>query len=100
MFEEVKARQGATTPGTLANPGAAGAGWLQKIGNNLGLALPVQTKFDKTTETSLTYMKDFHGKSVLMTGATGGIGAKVAKKLMKAGKKIVLCRHQLYIYRC
>jgi NAD(P)-dependent dehydrogenase (short-subunit alcohol dehydrogenase family) len=31
-------------------------------------------------------MKDFKDKRVIMTGATGGIGAKVAKKLLKAGK--------------
>jgi NAD(P)-dependent dehydrogenase (short-subunit alcohol dehydrogenase family) len=30
-------------------------------------------------------MNTFMGKNVLMTGATGGIGSKVAKKLIKAG---------------
>ena len=34
-------------------------------------------------------MKCFEGKSVIMTGATGGIGSKVAKKLLKAGMKSV-----------
>lgn len=31
-------------------------------------------------------MQSFQGKNVIMTGATGGIGSKVAKKLLKAGK--------------
>jgi FlaA1/EpsC-like NDP-sugar epimerase len=31
-------------------------------------------------------MKHFEGKSVVLTGGTGGIGSKVAKKLLKAGK--------------
>jgi NAD(P)-dependent dehydrogenase (short-subunit alcohol dehydrogenase family) len=35
-------------------------------------------------------MKDFKDKRVIMTGATGGIGAKVAKKLLKAGAKVVM----------
>jgi NAD(P)-dependent dehydrogenase (short-subunit alcohol dehydrogenase family) len=34
----------------------------------------------------LTYSKGFAGKKFIMTGATGGIGAKVAKRLLKAGK--------------
>ena len=33
-------------------------------------------------------MKNFEGKSVVLTGGTGGIGSKVAKKLLKAGKLI------------
>ena len=83
----MKARQaGATTPGTLANPGAAGAGFLSRLGNGLGIAAN-STKTDKTHSTQLTYMKHFEGKSVVMTGATGGIGSKVAKKLLKAGMK-------------
>lgn len=85
MFDEIKARQGATTPGTLPNPGAAGTGILSRLGNSLGIAPPIATKFDKSTETCLTYMKDFKDKRIIMTGATGGIGAKVAKKLLKAG---------------
>jgi len=31
-------------------------------------------------------MNYYAGKNVIMTGATGGIGSKVAKKLLKAGK--------------
>lgn len=39
MLNDIKARQAATpTPGTLANPGAAGAGWISRIGNGLGIA--------------------------------------------------------------
>jgi NAD(P)-dependent dehydrogenase (short-subunit alcohol dehydrogenase family) len=34
----------------------------------------------------MTYQKDFNGKNVIMTGATGGIGSAVAKKLLKNGK--------------
>jgi FlaA1/EpsC-like NDP-sugar epimerase len=45
-------------------------------------------KAEKTFETSLTYMKSFEGKSVVLTGGTGGIGSKVAKKLLKAGKHL------------
>jgi 3-oxoacyl-ACP reductase-like protein len=99
MFEEIKARQGATTPGTLPNPGAAGTGILSRLGNSLGIAPPIATKFDKGTETCLTYMKDFKDKRVIMTGATGGIGAKVAKKLLKAGmRNIIIIRYSSY--RC
>lgn len=91
-FNEIKARQErATTPGTLANPGAAGAGWISRIGNNLGIAqgiAQVMPKAEKTFETSLTYMKSFEGKSIVLTGGTGGIGSKVAKKLLKAGKPL------------
>ena len=39
----------------------------------------------KNYSTCLTYMKSFEGKNVVMTGATGGIGSIVAKKLLKAG---------------
>ena len=35
-------------------------------------------------------MKSFEGKSVLITGGTGGIGSKVARKLLKAGAKLVM----------
>lgn len=31
-------------------------------------------------------MKFYSGKNVILTGATGGVGSKVAKKLIKAGK--------------
>ena len=34
----------------------------------------------------MTYMKFYSGKNVILTGATGGVGSKVAKKLIKAGK--------------
>lgn len=71
------------TPGTLANPGAAGAGLLSRIGNGLGLV--GETKIDKPYQTNLTYLKSYQGKSIIITGATGGIGSKVAKRLMKAG---------------
>ena len=59
------------------------------MGNNLGIA-PAMPKVEKNYETCLTYMKHFEGKSVVMTGGTGGIGAKVAKKLLKAGKLIIV----------
>lgn len=86
IFEEVKARQaGRATPGTLANPNAAGAGWLSSMGNKLGIVLP-EKKAEKNYESCLTYMKGYYGKNVVMTGATGGIGSKVAKRLLKAGR--------------
>jgi len=74
------------TPGTLANPGAAGAGFLSRLGNGLGLV--GEAKQNKPYQTNLTYMKSYQGKSIIMTGATGGIGSKVAKRLMKAGMYI------------
>jgi len=33
---------------------------------------------------SMTYMKQFAGKNILLTGASGTIGANVARKLLKA----------------
>jgi len=33
-------------------------------------------------------MQTYHGKNVIITGGTGAIGSKVAKKLLKAGKNI------------
>lgn len=35
-------------------------------------------------------MSSFKDKKVIMTGGTGGIGSKVAKKLLKAGAKVVM----------
>jgi len=35
----------------------------------------------------LTYKKSYNGKNVIMTGGTGGIGSKVAKKLLKSGNQ-------------
>jgi NAD(P)-dependent dehydrogenase (short-subunit alcohol dehydrogenase family) len=35
-------------------------------------------------------MSSFKDKNVVITGATGGIGSKVAKKLLKAGAKVVM----------
>jgi len=37
----------------------------------------------------LTYLKGYQGKNVIMTGGTGGIGSKVAKKLLKAGNESI-----------
>ena len=33
---------------------------------------------------SMTYMKQFAGKNILLTGASGTIGANIARKLMKS----------------
>ena len=76
-FEEVKAKQSVS--------GTAGQ-WFSKIGGGLGFG-PTQ-KESKNYTTCLTYMKYFEGKHVIMTGATGGLGAKVARKLLKAGNTI------------
>ncbi len=82
-FEEVKAKQG---PGAQ---GIAAAGqWFSKIGTGFtgipGFGGGAQ-KEEKNYTTCMTYMNSFQGKAVVMTGATGGIGSKVAKKLLKAG---------------
>lgn len=46
-------------------------------------------------------MKHFEGKNVILTGATGGIGSKVAKKLLKAGMKpFIVNKLTSYINRC
>ena len=46
------------------------------------------SKKEKNTTTQMTHMKSYQGKGVIMTGATGGIGSKVAKKLIKAGNSL------------
>lgn len=38
----------------------------------------------------MTYTKSFAGKNVIMTGATGGIGSKVARKLLKSGARVIM----------
>jgi len=38
----------------------------------------------------MTYLKDFKDQNVIITGGTGGIGAKVARTLLKNGAKVVL----------
>jgi len=35
-------------------------------------------------------LKEFKNLNVIITGATGGIGAQVARKLLKNGAKVVL----------
>lgn len=47
-------------------------------------------KEPKTHLSCLDYMNSFKGKNIIMTGATGGIGSKVAKKLLKAGNFHIL----------
>lgn len=67
--------------------GAAGS-WLSKnIGGlgNFGFGSQAEKEVKNYT-TCMSHMKSFQGKSFIMTGATGGIGSKVAKKLLKAGK--------------
>jgi hypothetical protein len=54
-------------------------------------------KVEKQYETSLDHMKWFEGKSVIMTGATGAIGSKVAKKLLKAGMLSII---HIFLNRC
>src|SRR5687768_7444588 len=68
-----------------------GGGWCSNIGKGIGGAFTggVPEKEIKNYQTCLTYMKSFNGKRVIMTGATGGIGSKVAKKLIKAGKDLI-----------
>ena len=70
--------------------GAAGS-WLQKNVGGFGSAFTgfaggQAEKEVKNYTTCLTHMKSFQGKNIIMTGATGGIGSKVCKKLLKAGK--------------
>ncbi len=92
-FEEVKARQGAPVQGNQNAFGGAG-NWLQKnlggFGGSNILSYAGQgtggENLPKNYTTCLTYMNHFQGKSVIITGATGGIGSKVAKRLLKAGK--------------
>jgi len=62
---------------------SAGAGWFGGLGFNKSKG---PQKASKSFETSLTYSNYFAGKNVIMTGATGGIGSKVARKLVKYGK--------------
>jgi FlaA1/EpsC-like NDP-sugar epimerase len=31
----------------------------------------------------MTFLESFRGKRIIMTGATGGVGSKIAKKLLK-----------------
>lgn len=38
----------------------------------------------------MTYMRFYSGKNVILTGATGGVGSKVAKKLIKAGARVIM----------
>ena len=40
--------------------------------------------------TSLKYMESYLGKNCIVTGATGAVGSKVAKKLLKAGANVYL----------
>ena len=67
--------------------------WLKQIGFGPGLTsafgFSSQRKEEKTYTSCLKYPKFFEGKNVLVTGATGGIGAKVTKKLLKYGAKVV-----------
>ena len=43
----------------------------------------------------MSHMESYRGKSVIMTGGTGGIGSKVLKRLLKAGKMQIF-----KFYRC
>ena len=54
---------------------------------------PVELKKISYKE-SMTYMKQYTGKNILLTGASGTIGANVARKLMKAdiGKLVMFVR--------
>ena len=58
----------------------------------MGFGVPGKVKASEKKKkdyvTSLTYANSFSGKNVIMTGATGGIGSKVARKLVKNGKFI------------
>lgn len=67
------------------------SGIIGKIGNTFGGGAPViQDQEVKNYTSALTYMNTFQGKNIIMTGATGAIGSKVAKKLLKAGARIVM----------
>ena len=97
QFEEVKQKQ--------SGIGSAAAGFFSKVGGGLGgftgFGFGAQAeKREKSFTTCLTHMKTFQGKSVIMTGATGGIGSKVAKKLLKAGKAILQRKHQHISNEC
>lgn len=84
----MKFKQTAGGPQTAA--AGSGGGWFANLGKGFGtgvLSSGGPQKEDKAYKTCLTYMKSFQGKRVIMTGGTGGIGSKVAKKLLKAGKE-------------
>ena len=80
------------TPGIVVGSGPNNAtnvnsNVFQRLANTVGLTGPVQ-KVEKPYQTCLTFGSFYEGKHVILTGATGGIGCKVAKKLLKAGMKI------------
>ncbi len=79
--EEAKGGPGAT--------GGAGPGWLSGLGQGISNMQSAFQKQDaaKDYKTSMTFMRSFEGKRVILTGGTGGIGSKVTKKLIKAGKQ-------------
>lgn len=79
MFEEVKAKQ-------AAGNASGGGTWLQNIGKGFGYGGAAAEQQPKNFTSSLTHLKDFRGQKVIITGATGGIGAQVARKLLKNGK--------------
>jgi aspartate-semialdehyde dehydrogenase len=65
------------------NSGTTGFGnFFNKLGFGEGAAA---AKKEKNYTTCLKHMETFRGKNVIMTGATGAVGEKVAKKLIKAG---------------
>ena len=92
MFEEVKARQNAPTPlqqtplgatsGAAALLSRIGLGGI--VGGGQPASLPGQI-VEKSYSSCLTHMQTYQGKNVIITGGTGTIGSKVAKKLLKAG---------------
>lgn len=52
-------------------------------------------KKPKDYVSQMSHMESYRGKSVIMTGGTGGIGSKVLKRLLKAGKMQIF-----KFYRC
>ena len=51
---------------------------------DIGKAKPPIEQKKVSYKESMTYMKQFAGKNILLTGASGTIGANVARKLMKS----------------
>lgn len=67
------------------NPTPGVRGVLSVIGSVFGDSTSGQATDDyfKSFEPSLQFMKKFAGKNILITGATGGIGSQVVRKLIK-----------------